>query len=357
MAKCKGDRFRQERNRSLDTVCDRNCVFPSPALRSVATAASLILLFTVYFAAHCHAQDLTPRAYVITPVRANAIILQYSLFRGNVEFAGALPITGATATMNVPALSYYRALGLFGRSANFTASLPYAIGNFQGTVVGAEKSGYRSGLLDSVFRFSINLVGGPAMRLEEFKNWRQTTLLGISFRVVAPTGQYDPTKLVNNGSNRWAFKPELGYSRRRGNWIVDAYGGAWLFTANREFFSHNAFVPGTQVRTESPIGSFEGHLSYNVKPRLWASLDGNFWFGGRTSLNGIENPGTLQRNSRAGVTVSIPLTQRQSVKCSYSYGDYIRYGGNYHNLSIGWQYAWVGSPWGRRPHDDSESGP
>jgi Putative MetA-pathway of phenol degradation len=31
-------------------------------------------------------------------------------------------------------------------------------------------------------------------------------------QMVAPTGQYSGTKLVNWGSNRWAFKPELGYS-------------------------------------------------------------------------------------------------------------------------------------------------
>ena len=48
---------------------------------------------------------------------------------------------------------------------------------------------------------------------------------GVSIRVVAPTGQYDPAKLINYGSNRWAFKPEIGLSQRRGHWVVDTYGG------------------------------------------------------------------------------------------------------------------------------------
>lgn len=319
---------------------------------SSAKTVGLVLLFSVYLAPTvCYSQDLTPRAYVITPVRANAIVLTYSFYDGNIQFAGALPITGASARINVPTLSYYYTLGFFGRSANITASLPYGVGHFQGTVTGVEKMGYRSGLLDSVFRFSVNLRGGPAMRADEFRKWKQKTLLGVSLKVVAPTGQYDPTRLVNLGGNRWAFKPEFGYSERGGHWLLDAYGGVWFFTTNPEYFSHNALFPGKQTQSEQPIGSFEGHLSYSVKPRLWASLDGNFWFGGRTSLNGVENPNTVQRNSRIGGTLSVPVSKHQSLKCAYSYGDYIRYGGNYHNLSVGWQYSWLGSPWKHRQRD------
>ncbi len=92
------------------------------------------------------------------------------------------------------------------------------------------------------------------------------------------------------------------------------------------------------------MGSFEGHVSYNFKPRLWVSLDGNFWFGGRITINGIENVNTYQKNSRIGVTASIPLTKHQSLKFSYSDGDYVLYGGNYQSVTVAWQYAWLGKP-------------
>src|SRR5258706_284957 len=116
------------------------------------------------------------------------------------------------------------------------------------------------------------------------------------------------------------------------------------FSTNPEFWSHNAFSPGTQTQSQAPIGAFEGHLSYDVKRRLWFSLDGNFWFGGRTSLNGIEGADTPQKNSRIGGTASIPLTKHQSLKFSYSNGDYVRFGGNFQNLSVAWQYSWLGRP-------------
>ena len=128
------------------------------------------------------------------------------------------------------------------------------------------------------------------------------------------------------------------------HWILDGYAGVWFYTRNPEFFSRNAWVPYTRSLTQEPILAFERHLSYDVKPRFWVSLDANFWYGGRTSLNGVENPATLQQNSRLGVTGSVPLTRRQSIKVSYSHGTYIRFGGDFHNLSVAWQYAFVGRP-------------
>jgi hypothetical protein len=288
------------------------------------------------------AQDLAPRAYIITPVHSNAVTLTYSFYDGSVLFDGAAPITDSSARVSVPVFSLYHSLRLFGRSANITASLPYGVGNFQGKVVGTNRSLYRSGLLDSTFRFAVNVHGGPAMEAPEMVKWRQKLLVGLSLKAVAPTGQYDPTKLINFGTNRWAFKPEVGLSRRWGHWLLDTYGGVWFYTTNHDYFSPNQ--KAINIQTQGPIGSFEGHLSYDVKPRFWASLDGNFWVGGSTSVNGVENPNTLQRNSRIGGTVSIPVSKHQSLKCSYSNGAYTHFGGDFNNLSLAWQYSWLGRP-------------
>ncbi len=162
--------------------------------------------------------------------------------------------------------------------------------------MGAGTQLYRSGLTDSVYRFSVNLKGGPAMPVQKYMKWKQKILLGASLKVAAPTGQYDPTKLINWGANRWSFKPEFGYSQRwSGKWVLDGYFGVWLFTTNHDFWSRNIYYAGTRSQSQNPIGAFEGHLSYDFKPRFWASLDGNFWFGGATSINGVLNPVTVRR--------------------------------------------------------------
>ncbi len=313
-----------------------------PLFSRLSRLASLFVL--IGMGLFTSAQDLAPRAYVITPAHSNAVTLTYSFFDGALLFDNSVPITGATARVSVPTFSYYHSLPFFGRSANFVASLPYGVGNVRGTVMDAETKAYRSGLFDAVFRFSVNLMGGPAMDVSNFRKWQQKTIIGASLRLVPPTGQYDPTKLVNYGANRWGFKPEIGLSRRWGHWVLDSYVGAWFFTTNHDFFSRNQFSPGTNVQKQDPIYAFEGHLSYDVRPRLWASLDGNFWVGGRTSINGVESSNSLQRNSRIGGTVSLPVSRHQSLKFSYNRGAYIRYGGNLNNVSVAWQYSWIGRP-------------
>jgi hypothetical protein len=290
------------------------------------------------------AQDLAPRAYLITPLHSNAVTIAYSFIDGSLSFGDAVPISDSHAQVSSPVLSLSHSLGFFGRSANFTASLPYGVGNISAKVVDTEQNVYRSGMFDSSYRFSVNLFGGPAMNLKEYIKWRQKTVVGASVRVVTPTGQYDPTKLINYGSNRWAVKSELGVSHRMNHWIVDAYGAGWYYSTNPEFFCHNQYNPGTITQKQNPVFAFEGHLSYDVRPRLWASLDGNFWHGGATSLNGVENPSTLLNNSRIGGTLAVPVSRHQSFKFSYANGAYIRYGGNFQTLSVAWQYSWIGRP-------------
>ena len=312
------------------------------ACRGVGIA--LASLVVACFIPALGAQDLAPRAYVVTPLGSKGVTLSYNYNDGVLLYAGGAPISDLNGKMSIPSVAYYHGFSLFGRSANVLAALPYGVGTFDGEVLGEQESIYRSGLFDSMFRVSVNLVGGPAMSLSEMRQWRQKGLLGVSLKVVAPTGQYDPTKLINLGSNRWSFKPELGYSRRFGHWLVDAYASVWLFTENPEFFSHNEYVPGTQSQTRDPIGAVELHLSYDVRERFWVSLDGNFWYGGSTSLNGVESPDTLQQNSRIGVTASFPLTSRQSLKLGYAQGAYVRFGGDSRIFSVAWQYSWFGKP-------------
>ena len=314
-----------------------------PAARSPLSLCAL-LIGAVLCAQLVRAQELNPRAYVIAPVGTNAVNLGYSHLEGHPDLAGAAPITDAEATIDLAALGYYRSFGLLGRAANLALAVPYAVGEFSGIVADAPEHAHRSGFADSSLRFAVNVIGGPAMEPKEFAEWQQDILLGVSLKIVAPTGQYDPTKLLNFGTNRWAFKPEVGYSQRWGHWILDGYAAVWFYTTNPEFFSHNQFFPGVRSKTESPVTAFETHLSYDVRPRLWISLDANFWAGGETSVNGVSNTASYQRSSRVGITASIPLTAHHSIRISYSDGAYVRNGGNYRSIFASWQYGWLGWP-------------
>jgi len=312
-------------------------------LTSSFVRAAFLVALAFGFIQSLSAQELSPRAYLITPDHSNAVTLTWSFYDGAVNFNGVYPYSGTDGVYHVPVFSYYHAFSFFGRSANVAASLPYGVGNFEGNSNRTHQSIYRSGLLDLTARLSVNLYGGKAMPVQEFARWKQKRLLGASLKIVAPTGQYDSDALINWGINRWAFKPELGYSERWGHWILDSYVGAWLYTVNPAF---GYGLPAPEPQMESPIGTVEIHLSYDFpKFGLWASLDGNTWWGGENSFPNKPVPSSKQLSSRLGGTLSVPFTRHQSVKIAYSDGVYVRFGGNYQSVQVAWQYSWIGKRW------------
>src|SRR3954453_10037235 len=130
-------------------------------------------LFVWIATSFCQAQDLVPRAYLITPVGSNAVTLSSSFFDGPIFTDPTIPITDFKGRFDVTALSYVRSFNFFGRSANVVGTVPYVVGNFHGIVLEAPRSAYRSGLGDARICVSVILSGGRAMKMDEFVRWRE----------------------------------------------------------------------------------------------------------------------------------------------------------------------------------------
>ncbi len=277
------------------------------------------------------AQELDPRAYQPGPVGINAITLVYTHSFGDILFEPSFPAKDVEASLHIEGAGYYRTFDLFGRFANMSVALPYAAGHLNGSVEGVQREIYRSGLGDIRTRFVINLKGTPAMSLPEFMKHPNKSNLGVSVLIVAPTGQYDSSKVVNVGQNRWAFKPEIGLSKFINKWQMDIYGGVWLFMENDNFL-------GTKM-TQDPVGSIQFHLTYNLRPGLWFGANANFYAGGRTVVNDI--PGTvIQRNSRVGGTLTLPINRNQFMKFAASRGVIATRGGDFISIGVSYNYAW-----------------
>ncbi len=278
------------------------------------------------------AQELEPRAYSPNPTGATFILLAYGRTQGGVLVDTSLPFRDVSATLNAATLLYGRTFGLFGRSASVGVGVPYAWGSVEGEVSETFRRITRSGLADARVRLAVNLMGGPALAPAEFARRTQRTTLGASLSVQAPTGQYDGSKLINLAANRWSFKPEDGVSHPLGRIYLDLYAGAWLFTANDDFF-------GGQVREQHPIGTFQVHASYTFRPRLWLAADASYYTGGRSALDGVAKDDRLS-NSRLGLTAAFPLGRRQSLTLAWASGVTTRIGSDFDSLSVAWQILW-----------------
>lgn len=292
--------------------------------------AALLLAFAAVFPAR--AQQLEPRAYSPSPVGANFAGIIYANSSGDVVFDPSLPFSDVNARVNTATAFYARTFGFLGRSASVGVALPYGWGTIEGNVGETFRSADRSGLADASLRLAVNIVGGPALSPREFAARKPATTLGASLTVSGPTGQYDPAKLINIGTNRWAFKPELGFSQPLGNWWLELYAGVWLFTTNGDFY-------GGQTRKQDPLTALQGHVGYVFRPRLWLALDGTWYGGGSTTLNGVQNA-DRQDNSRAGITLAVPLPRGASIKLGYARGAASRVGSKLDTLTIAGQILW-----------------
>jgi hypothetical protein len=296
------------------------------------------LLCLLLIAAPASAQDLDPRAYANVPVDLTLLIAGFAASHGGVLTDPTLPLTDLSATLEAPSLGAARTFGLFGRTAQAFAVMPYAWAQVSATVKGDAASVTRAGLSDMRLRFSVLVRGAPAATAAEIARAPHRTILGTSLTVVAPTGQFFSDKLINIGTNRWGVKPEFAVSHPMGQrWLLDAYAGLWVFTDNRSFY------PGDSVRSQASIGAFQAHLSYTFQSQAWAAFDATYYVGGTTTVNAAHNDDRLA-NARIGATVAVPVGRRHSIKLSASRGALIRVGSNFTTVSIGWQTAWFPSP-------------
>ena len=293
----------------------------------------LFSLGLVFCSGRMLAQDLEPRAYTVSPLGLNFAFLGYNRTTGDLVFDPAVPITNANAKINGGVVGYYRALGFFGRNANVRIIVPYAWGHVKGEVFEQAREIYRSGLADIKAQFAVNLYGSGAMSRREWAAYKPGTNLWASFTVSAPTGQNSPDKLINIGSNRWAFKPEVAATQVLGKWTGELYLGAVFFTDNQDFY------PGTVNRAQAPYGAYQAHVIYNFRRNLWLSVDGTYYHGGHTTLDGVSKNDN-QSATRVGATASWTVSPHHSLKVQYARVETIRIGGKFNALSFGYAFSW-----------------
>lgn len=311
-------------------------LFHRPAANHTQKCAATALILLSTYA--LMAQDLDPRAYVKAPIQGTMLVGNLTHSQGGVLTDPTLPLEDLKAKVQTVAIGGVRTFSFFGQSAQALVILPFAFLDATASVNGQAQSASRSGIADTRFRFSVLLLGGKAVTLEEFPKAKKSTIIGTSLTVIAPTGQYFSDKLINLGTWRWSFKPEIALTQPIGKrWMIDAYAGVWIFTNN------NTFYPGMSVRRQDPLLTFQYHLSYNIRPRMWVALNATFYTGGQSSVNDVYKDDRLS-NTRIGGTLALPVGKRHVLKIAYNKGAIIRIGANFSTISIGWTTSWFAKP-------------
>ena len=82
------------------------------------------------------------------------------------------------------------------------------------------------------------------------------------------------------------------------------------------------------MREQDALTSFQANASYTFRPRLWLSAGWTHYTGGRTTVDSVRKS-DWQDNDRYGITLSIPLSTRQSLKFAASRGATTRIGSDF----------------------------
>lgn len=302
-------------------------------ITSIGKITIVLILVIIPLNGRVLAQELEPRSQAGAPVGVNILIFSYAYSDGNILLDPALPVEGAEAKINSLVMGYATTLNLFGRLAKFDVIVPFSHGTWRGLLDGEPASATRTGFGDPRVRLGINFTGVPALFGRDFIKFQEKFVAGASLQVRIPLGQYNGEKLVNLGTNRWVFKPNLGAAINLGRWVIEGAVSAWIFTTNRDFYINN-------VLTQKPIYTAQMHLAYRFKRGLWAALSlGRSW-GGKTAVNDLSRNDN-QKNSILGVTLALPLNRGHAVVLAFKSGITTRYGADFKTVALAYQYRWM----------------
>ena len=297
-----------------------------------ASAAPLALLLGTLLAPVAHAQELEPRAYSNLPMGLNFLATGYAHSQGGLSTDPSLPLTDAHLKIDTGVVAYVRGVDLWGNSGKVDVIAPYLHLSGTALVAGQPRERVVSGPGDPRFRLSVNFYGAPALTLPEYPAYKQDLVIGASVQVTAPWGQYDASKAVNLGTNRWSIKPDIGFSKAFAPFTIDLTAGVTLFSRNDDYF-------GGQALDQAPLYSAQVNLSYDFGRGIWAALGATLYRGGRTTVDDAPKDNTLS-NSRVGLTVAVPIDRYYAIKFNASSGISTRTGTNFDTVGLVLQYRW-----------------
>lgn len=294
---------------------------------SFFTAAALL------FPVAAWTSSLEPRLYSNIPTDLNFVGVGYAYTHGALADNPQLGLTDPDLSVNGMGVGYARGIDIEGLSGKVDMSVPLACIDGKAQQDGSQVERHVCGVGDIKARIGINLFGAPAMPMKQFASYTQNTIFGVSLQVTAPTGQYESDRLVNVGTNRWAFKPGMGLSQAFGNWIAE-------LAADVEFYTENSSFYGGITRKQEPVYSTQAHLIYTFENQIWIGYDINYFWGGEYINDGVGS-GEALKNSRSGLTLSLPLNRAFSLKLYGSSGVSTRTGTDFDMLGVVFQIRWA----------------
>ena len=259
------------------------------------------------------AQDLQPRRWSHLPLATNFGGTGHAYTNGEIGFDPVLLIEDTDLDLHSFPIKYIRTFEFLGKSARVDLFQAYQDAKWSGLLDGVPTTVRRRGWSDLSIRFAANLIGAPPLKAAEFKEYRagldRETIVGVGLVVQVPTGQYLGEKLLNLGTNRYTFRPQIGAVHRREKWAFETTVSSWIFTDNDDFF-------GGKFLEQDPLFTIQQHCDYTFRPGLWVGAGVAYAQGARSTLDGIRKDNETQ-NIAWLFSVGVPINPQWGIKFAY----------------------------------------
>ena len=273
-------------------------------------------LFSLCAPREVGAQGDGARNYQLVPDGTRSFAIYGTYFQGNESADGSRVIQGAKVDAYLGVLQYTQTFALAGEQVQAFGILPF--GQLKGSV--SRPSGTTttsvSGLGDASIGAMVGLVGAPALSAKEYSEYRPGFTLGALAKLFVPTGEYDSSRPINLGGNRWSLQLGAPIVQYLGKSLGDPSLVSLELTPSVTFFTVNNDPPNADTLKQRPLAKLEGHVTRNIGSAFWVSADAFLARGGETTTDGTRD-GNSQRSLGLGATAGIAFSDTMSGGVTY----------------------------------------
>ena len=280
------------------------------------------------------AQDDGARAYWKGRTGTNVVSFQY--LNMHLDASDALQFDpahyiypSADADADIFIANYARHMTLFNRpaslmvnvvggsvEADFDTSLTPPEFLPPGVVPGVSFSQSASGYADPSVQLDVNLLGTPPLKAGfDLLNYEPTWTLDAAVMLGVPLGEYDSSKVVNLGLNRFfgriafPFKYHFGVFAPGYMSSLEVVPSVWLFAENDNFVG--------QKLENDPLWQLEAHWTHDFTRHFFGSIDLLYRNGFQSEINGVDVGSDLEIGD-VGVTLNFQVTDNLTLRTSFS---------------------------------------
>lgn len=228
--------------------------------------------------------------------------------------AGHTVTPGANFDATLAMAGYAHTFTLADRSAMAAVILPMGRVSGDVTVAGRTAKQSASGFGDPMLEFDLNVIGPKAQKnIPDAMRYEPGFSLDLLADLALPIGEYDNSKSLNIGQNRWYGRLGMPIIAQLGSWVpgqrttLEFLPAVWLFGKNDDFV-------GQTMKTD-PMYQLDAHLTRDFTENLWGALDASWYSGGRATINGVS--GSRLNNVGVGLTLGYQINDNVNLTVGY----------------------------------------